>query len=51
AAALRGFIAKWSYRSGLHGKLRVTRHEVRLAVEKPRLPAPLVLAFASDFHA
>jgi predicted MPP superfamily phosphohydrolase len=51
AAALRGFIAKWSYRSGLHGKLRITRHEVRLAVEKRRLPAPLVLAFASDFHA
>jgi uncharacterized protein len=51
AAALRGFVAKWSYRSGLHGKLRVTHHEVRLEVGKPRLPAPLVLAFASDFHA
>ena len=51
AAALRGFVAKWSYRSGLHGKLGVTRHEVRLAVEKGRLPAPLVVAFASDFHA
>jgi predicted MPP superfamily phosphohydrolase len=51
AAALRGFVAKWSYRSGLHGKFRVTRHEVRLAVERRCLPGPLVLAFASDFHA
>jgi predicted MPP superfamily phosphohydrolase len=51
ATALRGFVAKWSYRSGLHGKLRVTSHAVRLPVEKRRLPAPLVLAFASDFHA
>jgi predicted MPP superfamily phosphohydrolase len=50
-AALRGFVARWSYRSGLHGKLRVTHHEVRLETEKPHLPAPLVLAFASDFHA
>jgi predicted MPP superfamily phosphohydrolase len=51
ATALRGFVAKWSYRSGLHGKFSVTHHEVRLAVEKRHLPAPLVLAFASDFHA
>jgi uncharacterized protein len=50
AVMLRGFVAKWSYRSGLHGKLRVTTHEVRLAAGK-RLPGPLVLAFASDFHA
>jgi predicted MPP superfamily phosphohydrolase len=47
---LRGWITKWSYRFGLHGKLRVTTHEVRLAQGK-RLPRPLVLAFASDFHA
>jgi predicted MPP superfamily phosphohydrolase len=51
ATALRGFVAKWTYRSGLHGKLGVTRHEVRLPAGKRRLPAPLVLAFASDFHA
>jgi len=50
AALLRGFFAKWTYRSGLHGNLRVTKHEVRLAPGK-QLPAPLVLAFASDFHA
>jgi len=47
---LRGFFAKWSYRCGLHGKLGVTTHEVHLAKGNP-LPAPLVLAFASDFHA
>jgi predicted MPP superfamily phosphohydrolase len=49
-STLRGWITKWSYRFGLHGKLRVTTHEVRLA-EGKRLPRPLVLAFASDFHA
>lgn len=47
---LRGWVAKWSYRCGLHGKLRVTTHEIRLPKGK-RLPRPLVLAFASDFHA
>jgi uncharacterized protein len=46
---LRGFFAKWSYRCGLHGKLGVTTHEIYLAKEN-QLPAPLVLAFASDFH-
>jgi uncharacterized protein len=50
AALLRGFFAKWSYRFGLHGKLRVTSHEIRLPREKA-LVAPLLLAFASDFHA
>jgi uncharacterized protein len=50
AALLRGIVAKWSYHSGLHGKFGVTRHEIHLAMDK-RLPAPLVLAFASDFHA
>jgi uncharacterized protein len=50
AALLRGFFAKWSYRFGLHGQLRVTTHEIRLAKEKG-LAEPLVLAFASDFHA
>ena len=45
-----GWITKLSYRFGLHGTLRVTTHEIRIPAEK-RLPAPLVLAFASDFHA
>lgn len=45
-----GVVARWSYRCGLHGRLRVSTHELRLAAEKS-LPAPLVLAFASDFHA
>ena len=45
-----GWITKLSYHWGLHGKLRVTEHEIRIPAEK-RLPAPLVLAFASDFHA
>jgi predicted MPP superfamily phosphohydrolase len=47
---LDGRVAAWSYRRGLHGRLGVTRHEVRLAPAK-RLPAPLVIAFASDLHA
>ena len=47
---LNGLIASWSYRCGLHGKLRLTEHEVRLARGKS-LPRPLLLAFASDFHA
>jgi predicted MPP superfamily phosphohydrolase len=47
---LRGWITKWSYRFGLHGQLRVTTHEIRLPPDK-RLPRPLVVAFASDFHA
>lgn len=50
SALLRGFVARWSYRCGLHGRLGVTRHEILLANEQ-QLPAPLVLAFASDFHA
>jgi uncharacterized protein len=49
--ALRGgWITKLSYHFGLHGKLRVTTHDIRISGDK-RLPAPLVLAFASDFHA
>jgi predicted MPP superfamily phosphohydrolase len=44
---LHGRVAGWTYRCGLHGTLRVTSYEV----EDSRLPAPLVLAFASDFHA
>jgi predicted MPP superfamily phosphohydrolase len=44
-----GRVAAWSYRRGLLGKLAVVRHEV--ALEGRRLPAPLTIAFASDFHA
>src|SRR5262245_9771619 len=47
---LGGVIARWSYRCGLHGTLRVTSHELR-GSQASSLPAPLVLAFASDFHA
>jgi hypothetical protein len=47
---LRGIGARWSYRLGLHGTLSVTNYEIRVATEK-RLAAPLVLAYASDFHA
>jgi uncharacterized protein len=49
-ALLGGFVANWSYRWGLHGKLGVTIHDIDLATEG-LLPAPLVLAFASDLHA
>jgi uncharacterized protein len=50
SALLQGWVADWSYRCGLHGKLRVTSHKVGVAKGK-HLPTPLVLAFASDFHA
>lgn len=47
---LNGLVARWSYRCGLHGRLRVSEHEVCLTAGKP-LAQPLLLAFASDFHA
>src|SRR5579862_1572891 len=47
---LVGLIARWSYRLGWHGKLGVTVHQIAISAER-RLPSPLVLAFASDFHA
>ena len=50
ALLLNGRVAGWSYRCGLHGKLSVSEHEVRLAGGSS-LPRPLSLAFASDFHA
>lgn len=50
AALLRGLFAKWSYRWGWHGDLKITNHAIYLPLES-RLPAPLTLAFASDFHA
>jgi uncharacterized protein len=46
----RGSVARWSYQLGLQGRLRVTRHEILLR-RQGVLPAPLVIAFASDFHA
>lgn len=50
ASLLHGVVARWSYRLGLHGKFTVTTQEIRIAAAK-RLPKPLVVAFASDFHA
>lgn len=50
ACLLRGSVAKLSYRFGLHGTLRVTAHELQVR-EGARLPASLLLAFASDLHA
>lgn len=50
AALLGGLVASLSYRLGLHGRLGVTRYNVALAPER-RLPRPLTIAFASDFHA
>ena len=47
---LGGRFAKWSYRFGLQGTLCVTTHSVCLP-EAQRLPRPLKIAFASDFHA
>ena len=50
ALLLGGAVARWSYRLGLHGRLRISRHALTLTPTQP-LPAPLLLAFASDFHA
>ncbi|MYM25053.1 metallophosphoesterase [Duganella sp. FT135W] len=50
AALLRGRVAALSYRIGLHGKLGVTHHTLALSPGR-RLPRPLKIAFASDFHA
>lgn len=50
AALLGGIFAKLSYRCGLHGKLKITRHNLT-PVRAECLSAPLTLAFASDFHA
>jgi predicted MPP superfamily phosphohydrolase len=47
---MKGWIANLSWRLGGHGRLEVARHEVRLDPER-RLPRPLTIAFASDFHA
>ncbi len=47
---LKGRVANLSWRLGGHGRLGVTRHDIHL---RPglRLPRPLRIAFASDFHA
>jgi hypothetical protein len=50
AVLLRGLIAQWSYRWGWHGNLKITTHNICLPKEA-HLPAPLRVAFASDFHA
>jgi hypothetical protein len=47
---MNGWLAGLSYRLGGHGTLGVSRHEVVLGPER-RLPRPLKIAFASDFHA
>jgi predicted MPP superfamily phosphohydrolase len=47
---LWGALAKLSYHLGLHGRLRITSHELPVRGEGG-LPASLLLAFASDFHA
>ncbi len=45
-----GLLARWCRRQGLQGRLGVTRYAIQLAPER-RLARPLVIAFASDFHA
>lgn len=49
-ALLKGTIAKWCHRVGLQGALGVSSHEIRLT-KGHLLPRPLIVAFASDFHA
>src|SRR5207244_4452842 len=50
AALLGGLVAAVTHRLGLQGKLSVTRYQLALPPER-RLPRPLRIAFASDFHA
>ncbi|TFW31940.1 metallophosphoesterase [Massilia horti] len=50
AAMLGGRVAAWSYQRGWHGRLSVVRREVTVSGQV-LLPAPLVIGFASDFHA
>lgn len=47
---MKGWAARLSYHLGGHGRLGVTRHAVSLEPGR-RLPRPLKIAFASDFHA
>ena len=46
----KGWAASLSWRLGGLGKLGVSRHDIELAPAR-RLPRPLTIAFASDFHA
>lgn len=46
----RGLIANLCYRLGLHGKLSVTKYTIPCSSSRA-LPAPLTIAFLSDFHA
>jgi predicted MPP superfamily phosphohydrolase len=50
ASLLRGRVAKWSYRCGLHGKLCISTYDIQAGADH-RLDSPLLIAFASDFHA
>jgi predicted MPP superfamily phosphohydrolase len=47
---MNGRVAGLSWRLGGHGRLEVARHEVVLDPAR-RLPRPLTIGFASDFHA
>jgi predicted MPP superfamily phosphohydrolase len=47
---MKGWVANLSWRLGGHGRLGVTRHDILLNPAR-RLPRPLTIAFASDFHA
>lgn len=49
-ATLGGLVSALSYHCGLHGRMGVTRYSVTLPAER-RLPRPLKIGFASDFHA
>ncbi|MRW87751.1 metallophosphoesterase [Pseudoduganella sp. FT26W] len=49
-AMLGGLVSALSYHCGLHGRMGVTRYALTLPDEQ-RLPQPLKIAFASDFHA
>jgi uncharacterized protein len=50
AALLGGVVAKLTHRLGWQGNLSITNHVIELPADRP-LPAPLTVAFASDFHA
>jgi len=55
ALLLEGAVARLSFRLGLHGTLRITRFEIKVVGKtvggKTEPSAPLVVGFASDFHA
>ena len=61
AALLNGAVARWSYSCGLHGRLTVTEFDILVKAPAPIQASaesarpvpeqPLLIAFASDFHA